>query len=780
MDFEVLDLPRGTNLYYSSAKFREQEIYAMQHRLPVPAFPSQRNFFVASSAETTRSYGRYIDNPEQYYGNVYRTNAEWQKKVLVQRHTVHAYKTTRIARLLILNEHNVNLLLSNRDSPFHISKFDIPVTDINLITSGSEKSGVANYIIENWISELNGLDPYDFVRLPNVTRSGFALLMRASTIYKGTYKRDSSYLYDYTLADLINKFLKGKVVGWYQPSAGVGNFHEEIMICEPEGVLERDTDDLDDWTQHVKIKALKRRTSIPIDLDTPVIAHFERKIRTEEQQREQSLRQTPQQGQEHQSLEQFQRRISAIRQNMERPTDKDVYKILNPQARDIRGDYLTQTYLNKMFGDCRLGKGITSLCKESGVNYSDTFLSKILDEMMRYPNAQNRHHYGKTVGDHSVWVARTIYNWLKFEDDPWTSDLSFELRPVVLLSAFLHDIGKIGDRDKETLVKDSVKPEHPTKGFQYLSNGLIFRWLGERDSTFEGHSNKDVNVILLSVIQMHHFLGEILMKYNENAFTYVRKQNMKIDNVPGDTYSKLHKYLRSDSTEGTALGFALDTMVELKYIMFMVELLQILQEHDVNRVFLDNKENMLMLIKIICAVSAADVFGSYPVSVDEGEPAFSDRIKSVLEPTFLRHETSSNAQPMELHRPFYVYLYNTLGLKERDNLLAYAAAIHDYDMLVDAWVNIPKFINYIMGKAKTCPAVYKSLEGHTGFTNGAPEKYIKGLLRLLKCGYTQTRDSSKERMVAVKEYLNGEDYKGLEKYIKHRVPGLEHLNDTLL
>jgi len=349
-------------------------------------------------------------------------------------------------------------------------------------------------------------------------------------------------------------------------------------------------------------------------------------------------------------------------------------------------------------------------------------LHRIYREMQRYPNASDIHHTGKTIADHSVWVTRTVYNWMAYQDEPWTSDIWSEFRETVLLAAFLHDIGKIGDQDPRPPAEKGGNTQHPMKGYRYLTGDADFCSLKDGCKKFIGYYGLKIPdavfPVIATVVALHHHFGELLLQYSEYRVT-----------PPGLELIRTNFDLATYSVNGPGfIHTILGCIVELKYIIVLHSVFQILRRHDLGGIFRNNRDNLEQLLRILCAVGAADVFGAYPVEASRYNQTPAD----VLDLEVIFSPTESSRENLDIDRPYYKFAYGTRGLVERDRLVEYSRVVVNYDALCEAWDSLHQYMQCVQqNRMDKVPAIYRSLPAET------PTEYLTSLFCLLKVGATK-------------------------------------------
>lgn len=162
------------------------------------------------------------------------------------------------------------------------------------------------------------------------------------------------------------------------------------------------------------------------------------------------------------------------------------------------------------------------------INLSNCDFKRLKAEMATYehPPGGNSHHRAGVLY-HSIWSAKAAEELFSTPDNFWVKKKILngieQYKNFIILSAFLHDIGKMdGKKGKE----DFVKPKHDKYGYQMLINSCseIYNIL---DKCINPKYVKDVNrkIGFLSIIVKHHLdLGDIMQgklkvnKYIDNIF----------------------------------------------------------------------------------------------------------------------------------------------------------------------------------------------------------------------------------------------------------------------
>ncbi len=143
-------------------------------------------------------------------------------------------------------------------------------------------------------------------------------------------------------------------------------------------------------------------------------------------------------------------------------------------------------------------------------------IKDLMKDMQFYKSDDHSYHSGD-VYEHSIWVLRTVASWLQNKEYPWTVGIDIKkYKNILVLAAFLHDIGKCGDNKFDWKGKSS----HPEVGFDYLTgckayqsrnipklNNLDFKNIGEEFGL------RDVDMRLVAIlVGMHYKFGDVMRK----------------------------------------------------------------------------------------------------------------------------------------------------------------------------------------------------------------------------------------------------------------------------
>lgn len=155
----------------------------------------------------------------------------------------------------------------------------------------------------------------------------------------------------------------------------------------------------------------------------------------------------------------------------------------------------------------------------------------LIQNMKLYDTTNIDFHAGDLYA-HSVWVALNVQKWLA-EGNKWSENLKVDsaenfniISKLTIISAFLHDIGKMGG-----LLVFYDKPDHPTIGAEYLSNKRelsikdknIVRYL-DVETLFteiipEGFDKVFAKNFIIGIILHHWSFGDYLRKYRDGKLT---------------------------------------------------------------------------------------------------------------------------------------------------------------------------------------------------------------------------------------------------------------------
>ena len=741
-------LPAGLKVYHASVKFRELQIDRLLANEPLESFPTKRFFFVSKVYEVALLYSKDRLNSKDYYAGLSGPIPNNKNK-----DSVHVYETIGEQKMIDITDPETikYILFEDEKSPFHISN-KTPCTHNNKKFA-------------------KGLDQYaEYIGKPFSHLSGFALVLISTNYHKHVMlgepmKRYSTYEGDLVLVNMLYKYLEGSdIAGWSQKRDAV--FHQEYMFFDPEKSLKPVYDDPLEWVKswphkHVVLTpegtiSAEKKTKDKLDGLSTVFQNAETMLKEKIDELNIMLASPVTQefldksydGDVNKYHQEILRKIEIYNKNLlslKRLLLQDIKTNILPYLKKFDAATAQEYYFKSR-----------KLCKLYLCDNPFTFencqggLTKLFYEMKKYPLKTSIHHVGETVGDHSVWVARTIFKWFAYKNSPWTRDIWEELRNITLMAAFTHDIGKIGDLDYKSLSSFGTKRDHPTKGYEYFLNKLQFKsehGMGPVPSfvlDFIGckYTNKDV-VISAIVSGMHHYLGELLMSIF--VLPPSRVGRIRSTHFPF-SFNTQRYYLAKD---GTLLAAELDRFLglEFKYIVFLHKMLIYLDETDRRRVFYNNKDNLRQLLHILFAVSAADNYGAYPVEINRDDSVFEPDTSKILDPEVLFTQTNikPKATIIDILKPYYRYVYHTYGLTEKAKFFAAFEKVKNLEVFYRAWNEYDRFNLYVKEPSLELPSMYR----HLGNTQTS---VFNNLKQLLKYGIINT-DTPKSTSISP-EILN--------------------------
>lgn len=774
-------IPKGYELFYSSAKFKELQIDRILNGETPEQFPSNRHFFLSNFKVSTTSYSQTIQNLKTYYHHILDIA---EKPYMKQNFNVtHVYKTTKNTTLIdLLYPDNLKyLMFVDTTSPFHIDNNDKDIHKIDdlLYRFANEYKDA----FEEYQQKYGIINPY----------GGFGLLLVATNYHmyelgKNRPQRYSDILIDYEFSEIFRKYLYRKapsINGWYNDPYGI--FHEEFMFFKPQGILvnvfEHKLGWYNQWIELDPVPFKKKTQEMLAGLTEyyesreAILKKLIKTIKTEtSQERESNIQDyiddsdTPIPREEAAAIYDSNQRITLANAQEEletlrtEMTGNTIHQltVYIKKISKVRSFWIPlQKHHNRSKGWCRMDS-----CNTMGFEKCQNSLKRMADEMGLYKNIGNIHHVGESVADHSIWVTRSLFKWLSYKNHPWTQEIWPELRNITLISAFTHDIGKLGDLDHDTLLTTGEKRDHPHRGFQYFTEQLEFKTtkkmsypqLTKKIGCYYSNSDKTISAV---VAAMHHHFGELLMSNDKFPISKVGS-SMKLP------YSFNYLDYYADPKDNR-ITYILDTIYEFKYIVFYHNFLKYLKIVDHDRIFLDNRDNLEQLLLILLAVSAADTYGAHPVDINKKDSIYDAPTSKLLDPQVIFKTTklNPNAPIISIMRPYYRYLYYTFGLVEKDQIIQFGQSVSDPDVFLDAWNNFTGFITNLKNKNKRLPIVYRLLD------QSDPDRFITELLRLLKSGEIPTNKVMNTSISKdIREYLLGDatDKEKLKVYQKHRHP----------
>ncbi len=167
---------------------------------------------------------------------------------------------------------------------------------------------------------------------------------------------------------------------------------------------------------------------------------------------------------------------------------------------------------------------------------------EFFDDMKKYDTSKHDCHWGN-VYQHNVWVARSI---ALFFDNPdsrpdfsqWTEGINRRYKQLLIVTGFLHDIGKAGD----LIYNFTTKSNHPKIGCDYLMGIKSYRLSPEKAFDIRtwvkklGISDNDIKLMAI-LIRMHHEFGSLFSNaentsgYLESLQTYFHEANFNENRI---------------------------------------------------------------------------------------------------------------------------------------------------------------------------------------------------------------------------------------------------------
>lgn len=748
--FRTTKVPAGTTLFYSSARLRELQIDEIMRGVSPTIFPTDHNIFLAPSNKIASGYTNTIVNIKQYYHHMDTEGKTYLKRNF---NVTHVYETIRDVLVYnFIDQTNVEtLLFGDPQSPFHYSNAGIKAHNAadayNILNSSASRKGVKQL-----------MDKYG-LNFVDVKYSGFILLLAATGYHNlgklGKLQRNSSIFIDFTIIQLLTDYLHEKgitdIVGWYQEPSD--RFHEEYAFFDPADVLKPVPHHPKSWTRDVP--RLRLRTKYNFNIIDGWIQKERQNIERTIMEYRGYADDIKKNGQDSEYYEEF-----SYEDDEELDVDETIANInaqianeeaklesVAERAKELSSAVLNQ-YLKAQFPGMfpRRGKttsGIqrvinrrTTSCRYGACHNATSFeacqsdLETLVKEMRLYENKKSLHHVGVSVADHSIWVTRAIHQWLLYADHPWTGDIHPELHTITLLSALMHDVGKIGDHDHVTLLKEGEKYDHPVRGYMYLDGQLDFH--GEIMTTLADipaacSTGENGLTIIKMVALLHHHLGELLLSVRHYEPRHIN-EDLRDAKLPYLLTSATANRIYSKIYGGdTRFGRVIGSMNGFKYIIFCYDFLRHMR---LERSAIYNDRNyMRQVLLILLAVSAADVYGAHPVT-KPSDSIYEEGLSHLLDPQVIHQDTSvhPDIRVRAVMRPYYKYLYYTFGLVERDNMIAYFDTIENYDNFVDAWDGVRDLCAFMEGKKQRVPTIFHYLDA------SSPEVWLNELMRLLKSG----------------------------------------------
>lgn len=108
----------------------------------------------------------------------------------------------------------------------------------------------------------------------------------------------------------------------------------------------------------------------------------------------------------------------------------------------------------------------------------------LFDDIKKYKKTEGQCHAGHLY-EHMVWVAKAMNNLFDV-DSKWTHGFDASDKSLLVIAAFMHDIGKAGDGQYAYL----VKTDHPRVGFEYLLNKRTYTMESGTTYNFDAWCNQ--------------------------------------------------------------------------------------------------------------------------------------------------------------------------------------------------------------------------------------------------------------------------------------------------
>lgn len=227
-----------------------------------------------------------------------------------------------------------------------------------------------------------------------------------------------------------------------------------------------------------------------------------------------------------------------------------------------------------------------------------------LDNLKLYKTTYQFWHAGDLY-EHSVWTAKQVEKWFD-EKHFWADGLTENDRPIAVLAAFLHDIGKAGDF--AYLYDD--KPAHPRAGVEYVLGKRPYLFRPEdsppkeqRKFDFKEYFKQlglsdDDHKLLAVLVGVHWDFGGIVLRGINTAGAPVDKEKTKEDVVCPFFLDLDSSVKQHGAKETTDLSCA-----------YLLNLEKLAKETGYNNGIIDKR---LLLLSMI--IAAADVRASQPVN----------------------------------------------------------------------------------------------------------------------------------------------------------------------
>mgnify|MGYP000567739693 CR=1 FL=1 len=108
-------------------------------------------------------------------------------------------------------------------------------------------------------------------------------------------------------------------------------------------------------------------------------------------------------------------------------------------------------------------------------------INNLFDNLKGYKKLTGGWHAGHLY-EHMVWVAKAMQDMFD-KKSPWLEEIADNpgIRKIMIIAAFMHDIGKAGDNKRLY----NIKPNHPRVGFEYLLSRRPFYIDDQKTTTYD-------------------------------------------------------------------------------------------------------------------------------------------------------------------------------------------------------------------------------------------------------------------------------------------------------
>jgi len=217
----------------------------------------------------------------------------------------------------------------------------------------------------------------------------------------------------------------------------------------------------------------------------------------------------------------------------------------------------------------------------------DTHLAGLTRDFLNYRMNNPTFHAGQ-LKQHSAWVARAVekffLNPTNNVDHRWAADLHSDLLPILTLGAYLHDVGKAGDKVFDfTSDADPAKTKnHPLAGFEILT------------AKPDGGEYQLADGTRISI------LGILQMKCN------LSPQEIALVQLMAGLHYSFLPIIKANQINGNFQNGIPTTLSELQ---------SLLHAHDISYSF-THPDDLVDLVRMTMLMGAADVLGAQPVAGD--------------------------------------------------------------------------------------------------------------------------------------------------------------------